>query len=175
MNYQVWRAEAERLLGELRRTDFGYPLGDNVVRPAVALNDSIAAQLAGLHSACAAKLDAFFSICDGISWPDVHNGYFIKQRKEIGQIKNEYDPTKIIGDMAGRIVVVGSSGAGTLFAIRTRIGDILALSSGRIDGNTYYDNGNVHVAAADFDGFAQLLLEDLRAFVAGKEEHTYVA
>jgi hypothetical protein len=175
MNFQEWRAEAEWLLRMLRPSEFGCPLGENLVRPPDLSTISLANQLDDVYPLCVEQLDAFFRVSDGLSWPDVRNGYFIKHRDEIGRIPDEYDPTMIDGHIGGSIIVVGSSGGGALFTVRKTIGDIVLLPNGRIEKNTYYDSdGNARVVASDFHAFAGLLLDDLRAFVTNDEGHIYV-
>lgn len=173
MNFIDWKSNAEQLLSQLRAIDFGYPLGENVVREAV-LGTSFADE-SRLSATSLDELRKFYEVCDGVSWPDVQNGYFLKQRKDIGQTKDQYDPIRVTGTDDYQITVVGSSGTGTLFAINGA-GNVLSVPSGKIEQNAYFDTtGKIQVVAESFSKFAEILLVDLKAFVEDKPEHAYVA
>jgi len=173
MDFSTWKSNAERLLSQLKAIDFGYPLGENVVRESDL--DSAFADERRLSEASIHELRSFYEVCDGISWPDVQNGYFLKQRKEIGRTKDEYDPVRVTGATDYDIVVVGSSGTGTFFAIGNN-GEVLSIPSGRIEKNTYFDkDGDIQVVASTLSDFAGLLVADLIAFVEDKPGHAYVS
>lgn len=175
MDYGIWKVEVERLLHQLEKIDLGYPLGENRLNPPLAARNSISESHGDIAPSCATEIDGFYGICDGLSWPDVNNGYFIKPRAELGLIRNEYDPVEIVGDIPGSIIVVGSSGNGALFAIHPTSGRLLILPSGRIEKNIYIDStGKVRVQASSFCVFVELLLQDLRAFVTCKQDHLYI-
>ncbi len=116
------------------------------------------------------ELRSFYEVCDGVSWPDVQDGYFLNQREDIGQTKDEYDPVRVSGPTEYDITVIGSSGSGTLFAIDDD-GNVLSIPSGKIEQNTYFDTtGNIQVVANAFSDFAEILLVDLEVFVEDKPE-----
>ena len=173
MNFNDWKSHVEQLLTQLKTIDFGYPLGENVVRES-APGTSFADERR-LNATSVDELQNFYEVCDGVSWPDVQNGYFLKQREAIGQLKDEYDPIRVTGTDDYQITVVGSSGTGTLFAINGA-GNVLSIPSGKIEQNAYFDTtGKIQVVAVSFSDFAEILLVDLKAFVEDKPEHAYVS
>lgn len=67
-------------LPDLYAIDFGYPLGDNVVRDANRQN--------GFPDAFVSKrganwLASLYLACDGLSLPDVHTGYFLESLERL--------------------------------------------------------------------------------------------
>lgn len=172
MNFHKWKADTESLLVKLRAIDFGYPLGENIIcdvaeEHSLELGES-------LDSSASQDLREFYSICDGIRWPDVHNGYFLKEHGEIGIPRDEYEPTQVDGPLSCSVIVVGSTGTGALFAV-SREGELLLLQPRRIEKNIYFDpDGTIQVVAPDFSTFCQLLLKDLEAFVEDKPGHSYI-
>ena len=166
MNYHYAVNQVKTLLTQLRNIDFGYPLGDNILRePSV-----------GIFPADGDEIAEFYCYCDGLSWPDVANGYFIYKRADFGMAKNEYDPTSIEGDLGGEISVLGSTGTGVLFARRNEDGRILSLPPSKIKANVY-DNtdSRAKVVAGSLNEFFLKLTEDLNAFVEDEAGHSYLA
>ncbi len=167
-----WKETVERLLSELKSIDFGYPLGDNCISQPVP--DSSVNCDDRLEASVLKELQSFYAACDGFSWPDMQNGYFVKPQREIGVVKDEYEPVRIAGSIECDILSLGSSGTGTLFAV-ARDGKVLAMPAGRIERNTYCDDSNkARVVAAGLGAFFELLASDLEAFVADDPGHTYV-
>ena len=174
-DYTAWRGEVERLLAQLKEIDFGYPFGENTLREP-ALDDQVVTTLEQIGLTDATDLLGFYSVCNGLNWPDVHNGYFIKQHESLRRSTDEYEPTRIEGNVGGAIVTIGSSGGGSLFAIRKNECDVVVLPAGRIERNIYFDSeGAVRVVATRFAALTDALLHDLGAFVHDVPEHVYLA
>ena len=105
---RAWRDELERALDDLMRMDFGYPIDVQELRPAASSAGNVPLPLAAVYQAC-----------DGLSLPDVHNGYFIAQSDRLDDLRRRGVPVRLAVD--GRcvpIVVFGSDGGGNSFALR---------------------------------------------------------
>jgi hypothetical protein len=174
-DYHEWVARVKDLLSELSMIDFGYPIGNNALgQSGEPIEVAKSLQEAGIT--CTAQLRAFYEASDGLSWPGVQNGYFLRAHSAVGAVSDAYEVTKVKGHAGGEVVVLGSSGGGDLFAIRKREADILFLPAGRIEDNTYYDrDSRVRIIAPDVDGFVELLTRDLEAFIRGDANHQYIA
>ncbi len=172
MDYRLWIEEVDQLLAKLDELDLPYPLGTNEVVPKTS-GEVRVPPLGSL--AVARQIGEFFSVCDGITWPEVRNGYFIVRGDEIGQVKDEFVPTSLDGELAGSVLQLGSNGGGTLFVVRRTSGEVLALPPGGIHENVY-DNreSQARIIAADFDGFLSRLKDDLEAFVGLRTDYDYI-
>lgn len=174
MDYQNWAYRVNALLSELMMIDFGYPLEENVLNPPAG-RDELADSLCLAGLAEESSLKGFYEVCNGFSWPDVWNGYFIRPVDVIAKVSDSYDVRRVEGQVVGDVVIVGSSGGGDLFAIRKQEMDVLLLPAGRIENNTYYDpDSRIRIVASSFCNFAEMLLEDLYAFVHDIADHTYI-
>lgn len=172
MNHDDWFRDAQRLLNDLQMIDFGYPLDSNVIRTPDTVHSPVSRciEQSGrrVHS-----LDDFYRVTDGISWPDIHVGYFLNRARTFERVPDD-EPTSLTGATRADIVVVGSDGGGSLFAMALDDKRILHLPPGRVERQTYIDDGRVSCVAPDFDAFTVRLLEDLRAFVADDASHSFV-
>jgi hypothetical protein len=166
LNYEDWLYDVNNLLLQLRAIDFGYPLGENLLL--APSEDGAVPQNT--------ELAEFYSCCDGLRWPDVGNGYFLRSKSELDMAKNEYDPTAVKGDKRGPITVLGSTGTGILFALRSETGEVMKLPSSRIERNLY-DNSDsrAQIIANSVRQFVDKLKDDLQAFVGDTAEHQYLA
>ncbi len=165
MDYDVLIRRTKKLLSQLQTIDFGYPLGENILRdPSIEIDARFDSEIT-----------QFYSQCDGLSWPNVVNGYFIRKSSEFGKVKNEYDPISIEGDLSGEIAVLGSTGSGVLFARRSENGQILALPPAKIAANIYYNSDcGATIIANSLKEFYVKLMEDLQAFVEDRAEHQFL-
>lgn len=156
----------EELLGELAAQDFGYPLGKNEVRsPPEAVK--------GLPAA----LVPLYKICNGLSMPDVHVGYFIDSADRVASARERGEPTLTTDAPHTSIHVFGSDGGGGRFAIRLNDGAIYYLPSGGAVRDGVFDDcgqGSERVAET-LNEFLCRLSDDVAAFVHEKEGHGYMA
>lgn len=162
--------EACLLLGRLKEVDFGFPIGKNIIMPRSdgSAHDEACAEVP-------AQFREFLGTCDGISWPDVRNGYFIYGLRRLKQLEGPYTPRMVKGRIAGEVITIGSSGSGELLALRLGEGDALVLPHGLIDAGVYHDkDARVWVAADCFDGLLDRVLSDLESFVMNKANHKFL-
>lgn len=171
-NCKSWIGEAESLLKRLYEYDHGYTLGENFIEPADAVSQISNMSIGDNRSSPQVK--EFYSLCNGIDWPDVYNGYFIIKKEDLGKIQDEFTPSFIQGVNAGEVLFFGSSGGGDLSVIIKESGQVAILPPGRIRQNVY-DNSDdrAKVVADDFYGFLSMLLEDLRAYVNEDLNHNF--
>jgi hypothetical protein len=175
MRAESWLSRMGDLLAQLRTQDFGYPVGPNVILPPQP--ESIVQQSlleSGLERA--SSIRDFYLCCDGLSLPDVHNGYFIKQVTSLPVAEAESEPQELQGPISGRILVVGSTGGGGLFACHRRTIAVFYLPPGPLHLGVY-DSGRAGVrqVAADWDSFLDVLLGDVEAFVTNRQDHRFTA
>ena len=165
----------EQLLEEFCRIDFGYPLGDNLIRSASSQDD--VREILKAHGYTRDdQLTDFFRSCDGISWPDVNRGYFVEPLASIEKQFSESMPRSITGSSDRTIIQIGSNGGGNLFAADCATGAILLLPTGRIVDNVYDDSdGRVRKVAGNMVQFAERLARDLKAFVDDATDYEYLA
>ena len=175
MDMNNWIKNSNILLKELANIDFGYPLDDNTIRLPRKKN-IVDIALSDVGALDDALLDFYIS-CNGLSWADVYNGYFINAIEDLHGKRqtNDLMPSEVKGKLKGRIIVFGSDGGGALFAIRKSEKDILYLPAGRVENGIYDDTaGNVRIIGGTFSEFLEKLLRDLRAFVLDEEGHIYI-
>jgi len=166
--------EMEKLLRELARLDLGYPIGVNLVRPA-ALPDAVTLSLSQV-SECAVKwLEPLYLKCNGLSFPDVHIGYFIKTMQKIALFDRSSEPDTVLLDRRIGVLPFGSTGGGDLFVVDCESGGILLLPPGPLKAGLYdARKANVRKIAGSISEFMELLLNDLMAFVNGDVNHIYI-
>jgi hypothetical protein len=173
MNIDEWLREVQALLEASVHIDFGYPIrGNTVLAPegSDAVRDSL--RRAGLAEA--AILSNFYSKCDGFSWPSIRNGYFVFRVKSLSRVDPENVPHTVVGPLACRIRVFGSSGGGDMFALTESL-TVVHLPLGPMHDGVFDDRcGRTRQVASDFNGFLQLLLGDLRAFVEKDYKHRFL-
>jgi hypothetical protein len=112
MDLASWINELRVLLEELKEKNLGYPHGDNYVRPPgekAVLQELLAKT--GLNES--SQIATFYRTCDGLSLPDVWNGYFIHPTRFT--LNLERGPLSVSGPLACQILVFGSDGGGGLF------------------------------------------------------------
>jgi hypothetical protein len=117
-----------------------------------------------------------YLVLDGLTMPDVHNGYFIDTAARVVDAATRGLPTRIAGDPQRDVQVFGSDGGGGLFALSTG-GEVIYLQSdGVVDGGVFRESENVRARriAVSVSEFLDLLLCDVRAFVTEKEHHRYL-
>ncbi|GAA2900320.1 hypothetical protein Acy02nite_83200 [Actinoplanes cyaneus] len=156
MNVEKWRADVQAAAADLAgsfTTRFGFAPDEYVVGgPATAQE---LAGLAGLHGdALPAELLALYRVVAEVGLPDVGNGYWIHRPPLPGQ-----DPGHPRRLSDGRpVVVFGSDGGGTLFALPGGAGGpVLAFSGGELSGGAY-EAGCATPVAADLPTFLTAIL-----------------
>lgn len=163
----------QQLLAEMKTIDFGYPLGDNVV---ASPQDPVIVKerLAAIGGDAVAAFQSFYACCDGLSLPDVRNGYFIQSIAKLGVSRPDSDPNEVIGEFAGAVLAFGSMGNGGLFVVRRIESDVLYLPPGPLHDGVY-DGRQTQVKrlAPDLNTFLGLLLDDVKAFVRDTP-HQYI-
>lgn len=112
-------------------------------------------------------LEPFYTVCDGISLPDIWNGYFIHTIFQIS--KNQQYNLSQSQNMS--IIVFGSDGGGGQFAI-SKVGEIYYLPVGEIIGKEY--RGKHRLVANSFLSFIDKLVCDAKAFLLDQRPHVYL-
>jgi hypothetical protein len=152
--------------------DFGYPLGENIIRSAEGRKYSISE----LGTSCAKWLVPLYSVCDGLSFPDVHVGYFIKPLERVLSFDRSSEPDRVILDREIAVVPIGSTGGGALFVVDCEHGSVLLLPPGPLhDGRYDGTRAMIKVVAESVPRFLEALLDDVRAFVKNKIAHAYIS
>ena len=157
----------KRLLDEMERQDFGYPIDLNTVRApsATRVGASLPEQLRPLYEEC-----------DGMSLPDVHNGIFIDSAERVLSAPSRGDAVSV-GDSLERFVPFGSDGGGNRYAMSEATGavHILPSSGGICDGRYIAARAApVRIVAENPSRFIERVEADVRAFVRGVEGHEFI-
>ncbi len=177
MNVTKWIKSANSLLDELAEIDIDYPIGENTIR-LPKNKDIVNLYLSNIGYSNNKSLLNFYLACDGLSWPDVYNGYFINSIEKLNekeQLQKEI-PVKVTGIYEDSIIVFGSDGGGEYFAIRKNHDDILKLLIGPVHNGIYDGNsGKVRIIGETLSEFLERLLADLKAFVLNEDGHTYLS
>jgi hypothetical protein len=158
-------------LPDLYQIDFGYPLGDNVVRDPDRRGRSDAfMSKRGSH-----WLEPLYLACDGLSLPDVHLGYFLKPVNKVATSNLSSEPETVVGEQEISVLAFGSAGDGSLFVVDCDRGRVLLLGPGHMREGRYDEStGKVKEVAATVPQFLERLYCDLRAFINDDQEHSYL-
>ncbi len=172
MSFLEWTVEAEIYLKRLKAECPCESPCDNVILPAVPKDQMSWPTLSGVVREMACE---FYDVCDGLYWPDVWNGYFLKRASEIGTPNDRFDPTYVVTDSSFEITTIGSTGGGGLFALLNESGRVAFLPNARIEENKYFDDDRqVRIVAGSLREFAHLLLSDLRCYVEDTRGHQFL-
>lgn len=172
MNPSESISHIKAILPTLYTIDFGYPLGDNIVREPNRPK--------GLPESFKAKrgtgwLESLYLACDGLSLPDVHSGYFLKPLDRLLSFDLSSEPNTIVGEQPVAVLPFGSTGDGGLFVVDCDRGRVLLLPPGPIrDGQYDGRAGHISEVAATIPGFVERLYHDVQAFIDNNPHHTYI-
>lgn len=163
---ETWAREMRALLVELRAQDFGYEISANELgSPAAGIPDSVPPALSTMYAAF-----------DGLSMPDVHNGYFIHPVASVASAM-EREPTRISSAPHRRIHVFGSDGGGGRFALRLDDGVVFHVPGEcAVEDGTFIERDPVRArqVAGDWIQLLELIKRDLKAFVEAKQHHPFI-
>jgi hypothetical protein len=166
-----WHKAIKIALAELADAEFSYPIGDNRLLPPKHSGEIIQL-LHQLRFDGDPALVEFYSFCNGISLPDVHNGCFVHALETLTA-----SPVRFVtGSIGGDVVTIGSTGGGELFVLRRDLKDVLFLPHGLIkDGIFDGSAARVRIVAPDFVAFLHILLKDIQAFTWNTEDYVFLS
>lgn len=169
-----WKNSLETLLKELYEINFGYPLGENKVIP-IKFEYNVREVLKANEIDIQA-LEDLYQVSDGISLPDVQNGYFLKSLSKLIEGTQGKEPVSISGEIEGSILVLGSTGGGQKIALFQKDKSILLLENGLVENGVFHaESHSIKVIAASFEEFLDKLLQDVDAFVTNNPNYIYIA
>jgi hypothetical protein len=160
-----------RLIRILEPMDFGYPVGENEIRPPKKLKRAIPRELVPLYAEC-----------DGPDLPDVRNGYFLSSTSHLDLDGRKGERVRVSGRESFAICVFGTDGGGGRFALRLNDGAIdggavyYLPSEGAVIRGTWEERGRIQAIpiAGDVMGFLERLADDVEAFARRDEDHKYL-
>ncbi len=162
-----WAREMRALLAEVMSQDVGYEIDVQELRPAAA----------SIPDEVPTALRPVYRVFDGLSLPDVHNGYFIDPAARVLTARQRGEPTRIGGHPERAIHAFGSDGGGGRFALGIVDGAVYYLpSGGAVEDGAYLEDKLVRarVVADGVSEFLDLIQRDVRAFAEGREHHRYI-
>lgn len=150
----------------------GYPPGDNSVVPP-------SPRWAEMSSRLPMGIRVLYEVCNGISMPDVHVGYFVYDVARTSESPARGEPCRVAG-IQGEVLVFGSDGGGGRFAIvNDSRNDVYYLpSSGSVLGSVFEflsANEAPVVVATGIEDFLFRLRGDVDAFLSRNRLHAYIA
>lgn len=159
-DFAEWADEIRRLAAEFQagfESRYGYPPGDHVISGPT--DPAIMEEAASRTEAIPAVLLDFYRVCGGVSLPDVGVGYFVVPLRRVLDGLDVDDPVRMRGSWDVPIVVFGSDGGGTLFALHAESGEpAYALPSGPVHDQVYEDSLiPTSVIADDLPGFLAIV------------------
>jgi hypothetical protein len=170
ISHQLERLKS--MLEELVSIDLGYPQSENRIFPPQSHDAQNALAKARLSEF--KELVEFYSACDGLSLPDIHNGYFIKT---LGKLlaPDSSEPNTVLLESETTVIPFGSTGGGDLFVMEKTNGSVQFLPPSSLEEG-HYDGRLVsaRLVADSFSHFLEKLLTDVQAFVNGEEKHQYL-
>jgi hypothetical protein len=168
IEFVQWAESLRELLAELETLEFDYPLGDNRILPPTTVRRSLPGVLHPLYE-----------VCDGVSLPDVHVGYFIDPNARVASSFERGEPNCIKSDSANiDVCVFGSDGGGGRFAVVIDDRSVVYLpSSGAVRNGVYYEDSTSKPSRISDSVLAFLLRlnADVSAFICGEDGHPYMA
>ena len=118
----------------------------------------LAARGAGLPN----ELLELYSHLHEVVFPDLGNGIFVHALQSILDELREYPGTRLSGAGDDSVVVFGSDGGGSLFALSTSGRDVYRVSGAALIGAVYdVDKGGLSTASTDLWGFLAWIREEL--------------
>ncbi|WKX68604.1 hypothetical protein [Streptomyces sp. XD-27] len=166
-----WIAAMSQLSASFTRTfegKYGYPPGENRVVEATGDSDT-KSHLAVLKEAEVGDLVAFYSRVAEVSLPDVGSGFFVHAAESVIDGMNGDQPTRVAGSADEPIIVFGSDGGGSLFALGASEGLIYRLTGGTLIGSVYeVEDSGLEVVARNLWGFLQYLREAFSESISGE-------
>ncbi|MFK0249919.1 hypothetical protein ACIQUM_34910 [Amycolatopsis azurea] len=141
---------------------FGYPPGENRVFAGDRDDSGVLEELAKL-GAPAGLLD-FYAQVREVSLPDVGNGIFLHPAGHVIAGLLGAMPTRLTGAVEDEIIVFGSDGGGSLFALSKAGGHIRRLRGGSfLEGAYEADPRGTMVVAKDLREFLDGILTELES------------
>lgn len=169
MEITIWIEEMQEQLKVLEQLKRFYPDGNKLLPPASpTLLDELSK---ALEIALPQQFRTFYEHCDGLSLGDIANGYTIDRLTWIlrgVQKKELLVPTKISGKKDKDIIVFGSDGGESLFALTVGdVNEVLELEMSLVENSTYFPYGDeaITVIASDFNGFLEYLLVEVKRHI----------
>ena len=170
----LWLARMNNALELLRDLDLGYPMGENIVHPPP--DRTIISRLASAADLpIQSKLMSVYEICNGVSLPDIHVGYFVHPAETVIRGLERGEPTSLTGPHRRSIVVFGTDGGGGRFALGRSGGEVLYLGEGSVHDAVFDGiHGDARMLSPNLETFLERLLADTEAFVRAAPNWTYL-
>lgn len=165
-----FKYRAEEILSTVRwESILGYPPSHNFVREPMS-GVRVRARLRVLGCESSSPLQAMYARFDGLSWPDVRNGYFIKSMGS-DTTDSQADGLLVLVAQSDRRTVheIGSGGGGELILFDCNSGEVLISNGARREGSVLSNPSEIRVVSPSIEGFLDLLFADLEAFTNGIE------
>jgi hypothetical protein len=177
MEITIWIEEMQEQLKALKQLKLFYPDGNKLLPPA---SPTLLDELSNaLEIDLPQQFKTFYRYSDGLSLGDI--GYIIDDLTTIlrgVQKKELLVPTKISGKEDKNIVILGSDGSESLFALTLgNVNEVLELEMSLVENSTYFPYGDeaITVIASDFNGFLEYLLAEVKRHINENKPPNHVS
>lgn len=168
-NLKWWVDSMRERIPLLECMDLGYPLGVHEVRAPVPHEWLRVPE----------SLKPLYQVCDGLSFPNVHNGYFIESAVRVVSAQARGEPVTVAHQdgSSTAITVFGADGGGSRFAVAVSEGSVWYLPSDcAVHSGTLVDDASAKGKrlSPNLGQFLRLVLADVDAFLSEDIHHKYI-
>jgi hypothetical protein len=156
--------EIESVLKAVNQRRLNYPLGKNLVIKPAPTQETWEKLLDVTKLPQESELAQFFLVCNGVVAVDVCNGYFIHSAELIISQFCNGEPIRITAPISANILVIGSDGGGSRFAVdRNNWSDVYCLHEGIVEYDATFDGDtdSVELQASSFLDFLVFLRDEI--------------
>lgn len=155
--------ELKEQIGRLRELDLGYLQGINLVHEAISAE--AAREILESRGFAQTSLLPFYLACNGLSFPDVENGYFIDRVQCLGETADAPGRVVRVTGVDEEVICVGSTGGGGLFVLSQPSERALFLPGGTVADSTYH--GPSQKLGTGIQAILDLIHDILSGFLRG--------
>lgn len=176
MTPRVFRDNCVSVLASMNWASLlGYPPGTNEVYTASMSKDQVSDVLEATDCPSGERLLGLYAEFDGLSWPDVQNGYYLRRIGSLIAGNGRRYPRIIdAGSRQHYVLTIGSSGGGDYVALDCSNGQILICGDGTMEGHALVSPRRCEVVAGNVEELLDRMYSDLQAFASSTPKHKWL-